>query len=134
MINVPRFGNNVAVRLAALPLALLCLAVVPVASAASHAVVLTHGSATKPCTSFGKSFVRQYNAAGGPVKIVSACCGVKSLRTHNSLCKVMVTGRKGYMGAGMFGCSVATVAADFSILANKPQACVRVDGGASLPA
>lgn len=122
------------VRPAALPLALLCLAVAPVASAATRAGTVTHASASTPCTAFGKSWLRQYNAAGGPVKIVSACCGLKSSRTHNSLCKVMVTGRKGMMGAGMFGCSIATVAADGNILANRPQACARTGGSAGLSA
>jgi hypothetical protein len=123
----------VVVRLAVLPLVLLCLAVLPVASAAAHAAATTHASASTPCTAFGKSWEHQYNAAGGPVKIVSACCGIKSARTHNSMCKVMVTGRAGMMGAGMFGCSIATVAEDGNILANRAQACVRV-GSAALPA
>ena len=123
------------VRLAALPLVLLCLAVVPIASAATHgAATASQGSASTPCTAFGKSWAHQYNAAGGPVKIVSACCGIKSARTHNSMCKVMVTGRQGMMGAGTFGCSVATVAEDGSILANRPQACVRIGAGVALPA
>jgi hypothetical protein len=46
---------------------------------------------------------------------------------------VMVTVRKG-PGAGTFGCSVATVAPNFDILANRPQACGRSGGVASLPA
>jgi len=78
--------------------------------------------------------MNKYNAAGGPIKIVSACCDLRSPQTHKSKCSVMVTGRKGMMGDGTFGCSVATVAADGNILANRPVDCVRARGISSLPA
>lgn len=61
----------------------------------------------------------RYNAQPGPIRIVSTCCGLRSVTTHTSACTVMVTVRKG-PGAGTFGCSVATVAPDFDILANRP--------------
>jgi hypothetical protein len=111
-------------------LALAC-ALVPASAVAAS----THASATSPriCTAFGKTWASKYNAAGGPIKIVSVCCGLRSLSTHTSACKVMVTVRKG-PGEGTFGCSVATVAANGNILANRPQACVRSGGIASLPA
>jgi uncharacterized protein YceK len=85
------------------------------------------------CTAFGKSWAHKYNAAGGPIKIVTACCGHRSLQTGNSACKVMVTVRKG-PGEGTFGCSIATVTAKGDIIANRPQACAREAGIASLPA
>jgi hypothetical protein len=85
------------------------------------------------CTAFGRSWMRKYNLAGGPVKIVSACCALRSPQTGTSACKVMVTVRHG-PGEGTFGCSVATVAANGNILANRPQACARSAGIASLPA
>jgi len=110
-------------------LALVCALVLATAAAAS-----SHPSATSTriCTAFGKTWASKYNAAGGPVKIVSVCCGLRSLRTHNAACTVMVTVRNG-PGQGTFGCGVATVAADGNILANRPQACVRSGGIASLP-
>jgi hypothetical protein len=118
-----------AVRRLGLILALAC-ALVPVsaAAAASHATA----AAPRICTAFGKTWASKYNAAGGPIKIVSVCCGLRSLSTHTSACKVMVTVRKG-PGQGTFGCGVATVAANGNILANRPQACVRSGGIASLP-
>lgn len=123
-----------AVRLVGLILVLVVAAVPPAVSAATRSVdVATHASGAKPCTSFGNSWKQKYNAAGGPIKIVSVCCDIRSPQTHDSACSVMVTGRKGMMGAGMFGCSVATVTADGAILANKPLACVRT-GGIALPA
>ena len=88
--------------------------------------------AVEPCTAFGKNWAAKYNAAGGPIRIVSVCCGIRSARTHNSACKVMVTVRQG-PGHGTFGCSVATVAANGNILANRPQACVRSGGRIALP-
>jgi hypothetical protein len=100
-----------------------------VAADAARAAPLT---TPRLCTAFGKTWASKYNAAGGPVKIVSVCCGLRSVRTHNSACKVMVTVRKG-PGEGTFGCGVATVAANGNILANRPQACVRSGGIASLP-
>ena len=86
-----------------------------------------------PCTAFGRSWAHKYNLAGGPVKIVSACCALRSPQTGNSACRVMVTVRHG-PGEGTFGCGVATVAKDGNILANRPQACARSAGVASLPA
>lgn len=86
-----------------------------------------------PCTAFGRSWAHKYNLAGGPVKIVSACCALRSPQTGNSACRVMVTVRHG-PGEGTFGCSVATVAKNGNILANRPQACARSAGVASLPA
>jgi hypothetical protein len=38
------------------------------------------------------------------------------------------------MGDGMFGCSVATIAASGNVLANKPQACDRTGASVALPA
>jgi hypothetical protein len=118
------------VRRLGLVIALLC-AVAP----ASVAAASSRATATTPriCTAFGKTWASKYNAAGGPIKIVSVCCGLRSLSTHTSACKVMVTVRKG-PGEGTFGCSVATVAANGNILANRPQACVRSGGIVSLPA
>jgi hypothetical protein len=86
-----------------------------------------------PCTAFGRSWAHKYNLAGGPVKIVSACCALRSPQTGNSACRVMVTVRHG-PGEGTFGCGVATVAKNGTILANRPQACARSAGVASLPA
>jgi hypothetical protein len=119
------------VRRLGLILALLCA----LASASAAAAASNAERATTPhlCTAFGKTWMSRYNAEGGPVKIVSVCCGLRSLRTHNSACKVMVTVRKG-PGEGTFGCSVATVAANGNILANRPQACARSAGLVSLPA
>ena len=85
------------------------------------------------CTAFGRSWMHKYNMAGGPVKIVSACCALRSPQTGTSACKVMVTVRRG-PGEGTFGCGVATVAANGNILANRPQACARSAGVTSLPA
>jgi len=85
------------------------------------------------CTAFGRSWAHKYNLAGGPVKIVSACCALRSPQTGNSACRVMVTVRHG-PGEGTFGCGVATVAKNGNILANRPQACARSAGVASLPA
>jgi len=111
-------------------LALVCaLAPASAVAASNH----TTASSTRICTAFGKTWASKYNAAGGPIKIVSVCCGLRSLSTHTSACKVMVTVRKG-PGEGTFGCSVATVAANGNILANRPQACVRSGGIVSLPA
>jgi hypothetical protein len=117
------------VRRLGLTLALLCALV-----SASAAVAGTTSGAKAPhlCTAFGKTWAHKYNAEGGPVKIVSVCCGLRSVRTHNSACKVMVTVRKG-PGEGTFGCGIATVAANGNILANRPEACVRTAGIASLP-
>jgi len=86
-----------------------------------------------PCTAFGRSWAHKYNLAGGPVKIVSACCALRSPQTGTSACRVMVTVRHG-PGEGTFGCGVATVAKNGNILANRPQACARSAGVASLPA
>jgi len=124
-----------AVRLVGLIFVLVVAAVPPAVSAATRSVdVATHASGAKPCTAFGESWKQKYNAAGGPVEIVSVCCDIRSPQTHVSACSVMVTGRKGMMGAGMFGCSIATVTADGSILANRPLACVRTGGLSALPA
>ena len=92
-----------------------------------------HASKRSVCTAFGKSWAHKYNAAGGPVRIVAACCSARSPQTGNSACRVMVTVRKG-PGEGTFGCSVAIVAANGNILANKPQSCARESGVAALPA
>ena len=86
-----------------------------------------------PCTAFGKSWAHKYNLAGGPIKIVSVCCGLRSPQTGNSACKMMVTVRHG-PGEGTFGCGVATVAKNGDILANRPQACARSAGVSALPA
>jgi hypothetical protein len=122
------------VRQLGLILALLCLLASGCGSAGSarahHAAPAVK---TSTCTAFGRSWAHKYNAAGGPVKIVAACCSHRSLLTGNSACKVMVTVRKG-PGEGTFGCSVATVSAKGDILANKPQSCAREAGVASLPA
>ena len=118
------------VRRLGLTVALLCvLAPASALAAGSRAQV---SPTPHLCTAFGKAWASKYNAAGGPVKIVSVCCGLRSVRTHNSACKVMVTVRKG-PGEGTFGCGVATVAANGNILANRPQACVRSGGIVSLP-
>jgi hypothetical protein len=121
------------VRQLGLTLALLCLLASGCGSAGTAGARHTAVPATKKsiCTAFGKSWAHKYNAAGGPVKIVTACCGLRSLRTGNSACKVMVTVRHG-PGEGTFGCSVATVTAKGDIIANKPQACAREAG--ALPA
>ena len=123
------------VRQLGLTLAFLCLLASGCGSAgtvaAHHTAVPT--AKTTTCTAFGKSWAHKYNAAGGPVKIVSACCSHRSLQTGNSACKVMVTVRRGH-GHGTFGCSVATVTASGDIIANKPQSCAREAGIASLPA
>ena len=104
------------------------------ASASATAATTTRAAPNAPhiCTAFGKSWATKYNAAGGPVKIVHVCCGLRSVRTHNSPCEVMVTVRKG-PGHGTFGCGLATVAPNGTVLANRPQACVRAGGVASLP-
>lgn len=120
-----------AVRRLGLTLALLCALVA--ASNAAASVQAAQATTPRLCTSFGKTWASKYNAAGGPVKIVSVCCGLRSVRTHNSACKVMVTVRHG-PGEGTFGCGVATVAANGNILANRPQACARSAGLTSLPA
>jgi hypothetical protein len=122
MTSVRRLGTTVALVCALLPASAL--------AAGTRAQV---SPLPRLCTAFGKAWASKYNAAGGPVKIVSVCCGLRSVRTHNSACKVMVTVRKG-PGEGTFGCSVATVAANGNILANRPQACVRSGAVASLPA
>ena len=111
----------------------VCCVLVPAwtATASASSSVST---APRVCTAFGRTWMHNYNAEGGPIKIVSACCALRSPRTHNAACTVMVTGRKGMMGDGMFGCSVATVAIDGNILANKPLACVRARGISMLPA
>ena len=111
-------------------LALLCALVS--ASAAAAATAPPRPGAPRLCTAFGKTWMTKYNAEGGPVKIVSVCCGLRSVRTHNAACTVMVTVRKG-PGEGTFGCSVATVAANGNILANRPQACVRSGSAVALP-
>jgi hypothetical protein len=123
------------VRQLGLTLALLCLLASGCGSAGS---AVAHHDATpaakaSTCTAFGKSWAHKYNAAGGPIKIVTACCAIRSPQTGNSACKVMVTVRKG-PGHGTFGCSVATVTARGDIIANKPQSCAREAGIASLPA
>jgi hypothetical protein len=122
------------VRQLGLILALLCLLASGCGSAgtarAHHAAPAAR---TATCTAFGKSWAHKYNAAGGPIKIVAACCAHRSLQTGNSACKVMVTVRRG-PGEGTFGCSVATVTANGDIIANRPQACAREAGIASLPA
>lgn len=127
-------GKMRAVRRLALIIGFICLLASGCGSAGtagSHHVAPVVKTST--CTAFGKSWAHKYNAAGGPVKIVSACCGHRSLQTGNAACKVMVTVRKGH-GVGTFGCSIATVAANGDILANKPQSCAREAGVASLPA
>lgn len=111
-------------------LALACALVS--ASAAAAATTPPRPGSAHLCTAFGKAWASKYNAEGGPVKIVSVCCGLRSVRTHNSACKVMVTVRKG-PGHGTFGCGVATVAANGDILANRPLACVRAGSVVSLP-
>jgi hypothetical protein len=116
------------VRRIGLTLALLCLAV-PASAIGSSA----HADRAQLCTAFGKTFLHRYNAEPGPIRIVNICCGLRSVKTGNSLCKVMVTVRKG-PGEGTYGCGVATVAPNFDILANRPQACRRLGGIASLPA
>jgi hypothetical protein len=122
------------VRQLGLILALLCLLASGCGSAgtarAHHAAPAAR---TATCTAFGKSWAHKYNAAGGPIKIVAACCAHRSLQTGNSACQVMVTVRRG-PGEGTFGCSVATVTANGDIIANRPQACAREAGIASLPA
>jgi len=124
-----------AVRLVGLILVLVVVAAPSSVSAATRSAgTVSHVSALKPCTAFGSSWAQKYNATGGPVKIVSVCCANRSPQTHDSACNVMVTGRKGMMGAGMFGCSVATVTAAGDILANRPLACVRTGGLTLLPA
>ena len=82
-----------AVRRLGLILALLC-AIVP-ASASAASARAHHAAAVQPCTAFGKRFMQKYNAAGGPVKIVSVCCALRSPQTHASACKMMVTVRQG---------------------------------------
>jgi hypothetical protein len=119
------------VRRLGLVLALLCALVS--ASVAAAATTPPRPGSPHLCTAFGKTWMTKYNAEGGPVKIVSVCCGLRSVRTHNSACKVMVTVRKG-PGEGTFGCGVATVAANGNILANRPQACARSAGTVALPA
>ncbi|HEY3921790.1 MAG TPA: hypothetical protein VGL76_06720, partial [Gaiellaceae bacterium] len=110
-------------RLVGLILLAVVVAAPPTASASTRSAgVAMHASATKPCTTFGETWRHRYNAAGGPFKIVAVCCGIRSPKTHASACSVMITGRKGMMGDGMFGCSVATIAASGNVLANKPQA------------
>jgi hypothetical protein len=124
-----------AVRLVGLILVLVVVAAPPsLAATTKPSTVNAPASGVRPCTSFGTSWASKYNAKGGPIKIVSVCCGLRSSRTHDAACSVMVTGRNGMMGAGMFGCSVATVGADGSILANKPLACERTGGLVGLPA
>jgi len=123
---VRRFGVILAVSCVLVP------AWTATASASEDRTAAT--TAPRVCTAFGRSWMHKYNAEGGPIKIVSACCALRSPRTHNAACTVMVTGRKGMMGDGMFGCSVATVAVDGNILANKPLACVRARGLSLLPA
>ena len=124
-----------AVRRLGLILALLCLLASGCGSAgtadAPHDAL--PAAKTQICTAFGKSWAHKYNAAGGPIKIVAACCGHRSLQTGNSACKVMVTVRHG-PGEGTFGCSVATVTAKGDIVANRPQSCAREAGVGSLPA
>ena len=130
-----RAARIVSVRLLALILVAVVVAVPPTASASARSMrVAAHASAVKPCTAFGESWRHKYNAAGGPIKVVAVCCGIRSAKTHNSACAVMVTGRNGMMGAGMFGCSVATIDATGDILANRPQACGRSGSTVALPA
>ena len=123
------------VRQLGLTLALLCLLASGCGSAGTADVhhAATPAAKTSTCTAFGKTWAHKYNAAGGPIKIVTACCAHRSLQTGNSACKVMVTVRKG-PGHGTYGCSVATVTAAGDIIANKPQACAREAGLGSLPA
>ena len=116
---------------------LLVLAVVAVPSTAAATLRASsagtlHGSNATICTAFGKTWAKKYNAAPGPVRIVTICCGLPSVRTHLSSCKMMITGRKGGMGDGMFGCGVATVSPTGNVLANKPLDCVRATSAASL--
>jgi hypothetical protein len=123
------------VRLLGLILVLVVVAAPPTASASARSVlVAAHASAIKPCTAFSDTFKHKYNAAGGPIKLVAVCCGIRSPKTHHSACSVMVTGRNGMMGAGTFGCSVATIDALGNVLANKPQACDRTGASVALPA
>jgi hypothetical protein len=132
------------VRQLGLILAVLCLLAPGCGS--TTAAVADHGTKPKstpsptpvahqvhPCTAFGKSWMHKYNMAGGPVKIVSVCCALRSPQTGNSACKMMVTVRHG-PGEGTFGCGVATVAKNGDILANRPQACARSAGSVALPA
>jgi hypothetical protein len=123
-----------AVRWVGLFLVVVCVAVPSTASATSRASTLTdvHITAGTTCTAFGKAWARKYNAGGAPFRIVSVCCGIPSVRTHLSSCKMMITGRKGGMGDGMFGCGVATVSPTGNVLANKPLDCVRATSAASL--
>lgn len=116
------------VRRIGLTLALLCAAV-PASAVAAPA----HQGHAAICTAFGRTFLHRYNAEPGPVRIVTVCCALRSVKTGNSACKVMVTVRKG-PGEGTYGCSVATVTPKFEILANRPQACRRLGGVAALPA
>jgi hypothetical protein len=113
---------------------LLCVLVPASASVATASAHRAAGASPVVCTAFGRTWMNRYNAAGGPIKIVSSCCGHRSVRTHNSACTVMVTGRKGMMGEGMFGCSIATVAANGNILANRALDCAHARGLSSLPA
>ena len=116
------------VRRLGLTLALLCAAV-PASAVGAGA----HVTKAPLCTAFGNTFLHRYNAEPGPIRIVNICCALRSVKTGNSQCKVMVTVRRG-PGQGTYGCSVATVAPNFDILANRPQACKRLGGVASLPA
>jgi hypothetical protein len=119
------------VRRFGLILALLCVAA---AAAASVASARAHQEGTvHPCTAFGASWMKQYNADRGPIKIVAVCCALRSPKTGNSACRVMVTVRKGGSGAGTFGCVVSTVASNGNVLANRPLACKRTPSGVSLP-
>jgi len=125
------------VRQLGLILAVLCLLAPGCGSTstatADHTATPVAHKVSSPCTAFGRSWAHKYNMAGGPIKIVSACCALRSPHTGTSACKVMVTVRHG-PGEGTFGCGVATVAKNGNILANRPQACARSAGVASLPA
>jgi hypothetical protein len=132
--HLPPTGAMTTMRsVARLVLILVILGALVSASAAAGGTTRDASSTSRHlCTAFGKTWASKYNAAGGPVKIVSVCCGLRSVRTHNSACELMVTVRKG-PGQGTYGCGLATVAANGDVLANRPQACVRAGGVVSLP-
>jgi len=116
-----------AVRRLGLTLAFVCAAAPAVALGAP-----AHQARTAPCTAFGTSWAKRYNAAPGPIRIVSVCCALRSPKTGNSACKVKVTVRKG-PGHGTFGCVIATVARNGDILGNRAQDCRRLTGMVTLP-
>jgi hypothetical protein len=114
---------------AILAVALAALTPAVAASARSGGVAASSGA----CSAFGATWAHRYNARGGPVKIVAICCGAPQASSGNSACRVMVTGRPGFMGAGMLGCSLLTLARNGEMLANRHQTCARVGRKVSLP-